>query len=64
MAIATQPAEGLDILRQWVADGLTGAEDIAREMGVTKGTVSKMARRAMEAGWLCKNSREYALVSA
>jgi Mn-dependent DtxR family transcriptional regulator len=46
--------------RQWLEDGLTSAEDIAREMHVTKGTVSKLARKAMDQGWLKKNGREYA----
>ena len=31
-------------------------------MGVSKGTVSKMAKRAMEEGWLKKQGREYVLV--
>jgi transposase-like protein len=53
----------MDVFLQWVADGLTSAEDIAREMGVSKGTVSKWARKAIEAGKLKKNGREYALVS-
>jgi len=53
----------LNALRGWIEDGLTGAEDIAQEMGVSKGTVSKMARRAMEEGWLRKKGREYELVA-
>ncbi len=61
VATHTQPAESLDVFRQWIADGLTGAEDIAQEMGVSKGTVAKLAKRAMEAGWLRKEGREYAL---
>ena len=54
-------ASSIEIFRQWIVDGLTGAEDIAREMGVSKGTISKMAQRAIEAGWLVKHGREYAL---
>ena len=46
-----------------MADGLTGAEDIAHEMGVSKGTISKLAKKAMEAGKLKKEGREYKLVS-
>jgi hypothetical protein len=61
--ISTKEASGMDVFRQWIEDGLTGAEDIAREMGVSKGTISKMAKKAMEAGWLKKNGREYALIS-
>jgi hypothetical protein len=58
--VATQAASSLDVFRQWLEDGLTSAEDIAREMHVTKGTVSKLARKAMDQGWLKKNGREYA----
>jgi hypothetical protein len=61
--ITTSEASSMDVFLQWVADGLTSAEDIAREMGVSKGTVSKWARKAIEAGKLKKNGREYALVS-
>ena len=61
--ITTCEASNMDVFLQWVADGLTGAEDIAREMDVTKGTVSKWARKAMEAGKLKKEGRDYALVS-
>lgn len=52
----------MDEFRQWVIDGLTGAEDIAKEMNISKGGVSRMAKKAMEAGWLTKRGREYALV--
>lgn len=59
--VATQPASSMAIFRQWIEDGLTSAEDIAKEMGVSKGTVSKWAKKAIEAGWLVKNGREYEL---
>lgn len=61
VSIDTRGASTAQVFRQWIEDGLTSADDIAREMGVTKGTVSKMARRAMEDGWLKKNGRQYAL---
>ena len=59
--VTTAAASTMDVFRQWIVDGLTSAEDIAREMGVSKGTVSKMAKRAMDAGWLEKKGRVYAL---
>ena len=59
---ATREASRIEVFRQHLEAGLTSAEDIAREMGVSKGTVSKMAKRAMEDGWLKKQGREYALV--
>jgi DNA-directed RNA polymerase specialized sigma24 family protein len=58
---ATRKASRIEVFRQRVEDGLTSAEDIAREMDVSKGTVSKMAKRAMEEGWLKKQGRQYAL---
>jgi len=59
--ITTKIADGLAVLIEWVRDGLSSAEDIAREMGITKGTVSKMAKRAIESGRLRKEGRGYAL---
>ena len=58
---ATREASRIEVFRQCLEDGLTSAEDIARKMGVSKGTVSKMAKRAMEEGWLKKQGRQYAL---
>jgi DNA-binding NarL/FixJ family response regulator len=58
---ATREASRIEVFRQLVEDGLTSAEDIAREMDVSKGTVSKLAKRAMKEGWLKKQGRKYAL---
>jgi DNA-binding transcriptional regulator YiaG len=55
-------ASSIEVFRQCLEDGLTSAEDIAREMGVSKGTVSKWAKRAMKEGRLKKHGREYGLV--
>ena len=47
----------------WVDRGRTDQRGGHRpQMGVSKGTVSKSARKAIEAGWLRKNRREYELV--
>ena len=54
-------ASSMDVFRQWIEDGLASAQDIACEMGVSKGTVSKIAKRGIDSGWLKKNGREYAL---
>ena len=48
--------------RQCLEKALISARDIAGAMGVSKGTVSKMAKRAMQEGWLKKQGRNYALV--
>ena len=52
IAIDAKVADGLTVFLQWVADGLSRATDIAAEMGISKGTVSKMAKKAAEAGRL------------
>jgi AAA domain len=49
------------IFRQWIEDGVTSATDIAEEMGISKGQVSKLAKRAIAEGWLHKAGRDYAL---
>ena len=49
-----------ETLIDWVRNGLTSATDIAREMGVAPGTVSKMATKAIAEGRLKKNNRDYA----
>jgi len=59
--ITYREADSMALFRQWIEDGLTSCDDIAREMGVTKGTVSKWATKAIGAGWLRKDGRGYAL---
>ena len=59
--VTHKEASGLSVFRQWVHDGLDSAGDIAAEMGLSKGTVSKMAKKAQEAGWLTMDGRRYKL---
>ena len=47
--------------RQWIEDGVISASDIAEEMGISKGQVSKLAKRGIAEGWLKKEGRDYAL---
>ncbi len=49
------------LFRQWIEDGVTNCKDLAEEMGISNGQVSKLAKRAMAEGWLKKNGRDYAL---
>ena len=52
---------GIDMLLQWVRDGLTSCPEIAKEMGLSKGAVAKMATKLAELGRLKTNGRQYAL---
>jgi len=61
VTVSTKEADGAAVLIEWVRDGLTGAKEIAAEMGISPGTVSKMAKRAIEAGRLKKEGRGYAI---
>lgn len=51
----------VDVFRQWIEDGLTSATDMAAEMGLSNGQISKLAKRDMAAGWLKKDGRDYAM---
>ena len=53
-----------DDFRKCIEDGLSYASDIAKEMGVSRGQVSKLAAKAIKDGWLKKKGREYIIVSA
>jgi putative DNA primase/helicase len=48
-----------EVFLQWVCDGLTRCEDIAKEMGITKGRASQIAARLIKLGKLRKKGREY-----
>lgn len=49
------------LFRQCIENGLTSASDIAEEMKLSKGQISKMATAAFRIGWLAKDGREYKL---
>jgi 5S rRNA maturation endonuclease (ribonuclease M5) len=50
---------GVELLVSWVRAGLDGATDIAAEMGISKGQVSKLAKRAERLGLLVIEGRHY-----
>jgi predicted transcriptional regulator len=52
----------LDVLRQLIEDGVTECNQLAQEMRVTPGTISKLAKKAMKDNWLRKKGREYELI--
>jgi RecA-family ATPase len=59
--ITHKEADGLMVIVEWVKAGLTSASEIAEEMGISKGQVSKMARKAIEVGLLIKKGRGYSI---
>jgi putative DNA primase/helicase len=59
ITVTYTPASREEIFLQWVRDGLTRCEDIAKEMGVTKGWASKIACKLFKAGKLRKKGRDY-----
>jgi Mn-dependent DtxR family transcriptional regulator len=59
--VTFQESSSDDIIVAWVRDGLTSATDIAKEMDVSKGAISKRATRLIEQGRLEKHKRDYAL---
>jgi putative DNA primase/helicase len=61
--IGCKQADALAVFRSWVEFGLDTATGIAEAMEVSPGTVSKLAKKASEAGWLRSQGRKYVLVS-
>ena len=59
--VCFRPIPTLAVFRQWVSDGLTSCTDISEEMGLSKGAVSKLARRGEREGWLEVKGRNYQL---
>jgi AAA domain-containing protein len=65
VSIAHKPAQTLDVFRQIIQDGVTECDQIAAEMKVPKYVISRLAKKAVDAGWLTKERRGgYTLVEA
>jgi putative DNA primase/helicase len=52
-------SQPLDVLRDLVSSGVTQCTEIAEEMSVTAGYVSRLAKKAEAAGWLEIKGRKY-----
>ena len=59
VSASCKQADSAEVLLQWVSDGLVQCKDIADEMGLSKGTVSKMANKLAKQGRLRITNREY-----
>jgi hypothetical protein len=60
-AVTAREASGLEVFIQWIRDGLETCGDIAEAMHASKGTVSKLAKRAEKAGRISIRNRKYTL---
>ncbi len=54
---------GPEFFRKCVEEGMTSATEIADEMGITRGQVSRYAAKGIKEGWLKKKNRLYTLVT-
>lgn len=50
------------VFKQWVRDGLTTCSELSDEIGVSRGQISKLAKRGESEGWLKIENRTYKLV--
>jgi biotin operon repressor len=57
VSLEIQQADADEVLLQWVRDGLTSATEIAEELGLSKGQVSKRASKLIAEGRLVKSGR-------
>ncbi len=62
VSIGHKQAQTLDVFRSIIEAGVTECDQIAAEMKVQKYTVSRLAKKAMDAGWLKKKGRNYQLI--
>ena len=62
--VTCRRADQLATLRRLVGEGVTNNAELAEEMGVSPGTISKLAKKGIAAGWLEKQRRDYALKSS
>lgn len=61
IGVSWKKLSATELLRQCIEDGLNNATDIAAELEISKGMVSRLATRAINEGWLKKDGRDYAL---
>jgi DnaB-like helicase N terminal domain/AAA domain len=58
VTISYEKTQSLEVFMQLITDGVTDCAEIADEMKVSKGTVSKWAKKMMDAGRLKKTNRK------
>jgi len=62
VTISHKQAQSLDVFRRVIEDGITECAQIAQEMKVSPATVSRFAKKAIDAKWLRKKGRNYELI--
>jgi hypothetical protein len=64
VTIACGQAQTLDVFRQLIEEGVTKCDEIAQAMKLPSYAVSRLAKKAIDAGWLTKSGREYAVTQS
>jgi hypothetical protein len=64
VTISHAQAQTLDVFRQLIEEGVCECVHIASEMKTSPATVSRLAKKASDAGWLTKKGREYRIIDA
>lgn len=59
MGLDCQSHSGMEAVVEAVENGLCGATEIGAELGISKGQVSKLAQKAVDAGLLKKVKGRY-----
>ena len=62
--VTHEPMPTTEVFKECIRSGVHRCVDIAEEMRVSKGTVSKMAKNEMAGGWLKKEGNEYHLIES
>jgi len=62
VSIGCKLAQTMDVFLGLIEDGVTECGQIAQEMKISPATVSRFAKKGIDAGWLKKEGREYVLV--
>ena len=61
VSVSYKQTRSLEVFRQLIEEGVTECTELAEEMKVSRGTVSKYAKKATDEGWLEKKGRSYKL---
>jgi putative DNA primase/helicase len=62
VSVSYKQTQTLELFRQCIEDGVTDCTELAEELKVSRGTISKWAKKGINAGWLKKNGRSYELI--